>query len=113
MNQMKTDLEGAIKWLTDYHSDVEQKFLDGIKKLPSWGLDIDSQVQIYLNRIANWPRGNYCWSFEGKRYFGDRGLEYQGTRVVPLLPKVRPISSETYNQCENVTVYLIEEICGE
>ena len=44
----------------------------------------------YLNGcLANWPRGNTCWHFESQRYFGSKGLEYQKTRWVPLLPKAK------------------------
>ena len=76
---MKLDLEGAMKWAADYHSGSRRKFLEGLKKVPSWGEEIDIQVQQYLNGIACWPRGNYCWSFESGRYFGNKGLDYQKT----------------------------------
>ena len=113
MHKMKLDLDGAMKWVADYHSELEKKFLDGLKKVPSWGEDIDPQVQQYLNGIAIWPRGNYCWSFESGRYFGDKGLEYQRTRLVPLLPKVIPVGGDTKNKLECVSVYIVEEMNEE
>ena len=113
MHKMKLDLDGAMKWVADYHSELEKKFLDGLKKVPSWGEDIDPQVQQYLNGIAIWPRGNYCWSFESGRYFGDKGLEYQRTRLVPLLPKVIPVGGDGNNNLECVSVYMVGDMNEE
>ena len=70
MHNMETDLEGAIQWAVDYHDRIQQIFLEGLRGVPSWGDKIDNQVKQYLFGLANWPRGNSCWSFEGGRYFG-------------------------------------------
>ena len=110
---MKLDLEGAMKWAAVYHSGSRRKFLEGLNKVPSWGEEIDIQVQQYLNGIACGPQGNYCWSFESGRYFGDKGLEYQRTRLVPLLPKVIPVGGDTKNKLECVSVYIVEEMNEE
>ena len=109
MHQMKLDLEGAMKWAADYHSGSRRKFLEGLKKVPSWGEDIDPQVQQYLNGIACWPRGNYCWSFESGRYFGNKGLDYQKTLRIPLLAKVMPAGNDVDLSPENLSVYKVEE----
>ena len=37
MHNMSTDFEGAMKWVVEYHSEVQRKFLDGLKRVPSWG----------------------------------------------------------------------------
>ena len=113
MHQMKLDLDGAMNWVADYHSELEKKFLDGLKKVPSWGEEIDLQVQQYLNGIAIWPRSNDCWRFESDRYFGDKGLEYQRTRLVPLLPRVISIGDDTKNVPECVSVYMVEDMSEE
>lgn len=110
MHNMSTDFEGAMKWVVEYHSEVQRKFLDGLKRVPSWGRDMDRQVQQYLYGLANWPRCNDCWNFESGRYFGNKGLEYQKTRLVPLLPKVQGTDREVHLRRENVVIPLVEEM---
>ncbi|CCL98631.1 uncharacterized protein FIBRA_00633 [Fibroporia radiculosa] len=88
MHQYGYVLDKALEWLANYHTEVETKFLDGLKRVPSWGAEIDKQLDQYLLGLANWPRCNDCWNFESGRYFGIMGLEFQRTRMVPLLPKV-------------------------
>lgn len=87
MHELNCDIERAMAWAAEYHSEVEIKFMDALKRVPSWGPIVDEQLGKYIAGIANWPRANVCWSFEGKRHFGDKGLEIQLTRRVPLLPK--------------------------
>ena len=113
MHQMKTDLDGAMKCAAEYYSKSRRKFLEGLNKVPSWGEEIDIQVQQYLNGIAYWPQGNYCWSFESGRYFGNKGLEYQRTRLVPLLPKVNPVGGDAKDKPKCVSVYIVEEMNEE
>ncbi|KAJ3860026.1 terpenoid synthase [Lentinula novae-zelandiae] len=91
MHQLDTDLNGAMVWATTYHDEIETKFLDGLKYVPSWGDDLDGQIQQYLTGLANWPRCNDCWNFESGRYFGKNGKEIQRTRKVPLLPKSKRV----------------------
>ena len=104
---MKTDLKGAFRWAADYHTTVEQKYLLGLKRVPSWGHEIDYQVQLYLGGLAYWPRGNDSWSFESGRYFGSKGIECQKTRVVPMLPRV---NIEKKSCSEFTVIYLIDEL---
>ena len=67
--------------------EVEARFLDALKRVPSFGPAVDAELQVYITHLANWPRCNDCWNFESGRYFGNKGLEYQRTRLVPMLPK--------------------------
>ena len=87
MNQFNVDFDGAMAWVVDFHKDVETRFLDALKRVPSFGAEVDAQLQVYITHLANWPRCNDCWNFESGRYFGSKGLEYQRTRLVPMLPK--------------------------
>ncbi|KZT01823.1 terpenoid synthase [Laetiporus sulphureus 93-53] len=93
MRQFNVDLYGAMAWAVQYHEKVEAAFIDGLKRIPSWGEQIDEQVDEYVLGLANWLRANDCWSFESGRYFGNKGLEVQKTRYVPVLPKVKQKSS--------------------
>ncbi|KZT64788.1 terpenoid synthase [Daedalea quercina L-15889] len=88
MQQYGFTLDEALQWTANYHEDVEARFLDGMKKIPSFGPDVDPQLHEFIEAIALWPRTNDCWNFESGRYFGSKGLEIQKTRIVPILPKV-------------------------
>ncbi|KIJ32544.1 hypothetical protein M422DRAFT_184320 [Sphaerobolus stellatus SS14] len=87
MHQFDIELDDAMKWAVSYHTQVQTKFLDGLKRLPSWDPEMDRQIQQYFHGVAHWPRGNYCWNFESSRYFGSKGREIQKHRMIPLYPK--------------------------
>ena len=106
MDQHNTDFDGAMAWVVDFHKKIETRFHDTLTRMPSFGPQVDAQLQEYIDLLSNWPRGNYCWNFEGGRYFGSKGLEYQRTRLVPKLPKRIPqIPATDY---ELVQVQLID-----
>lgn len=107
MHEISTDFDGALAWIVDFHNDVARRFMKGLENVPSFGAAIDAQLQQYLLSTANWPRAVDCWSFESKRYFGTKGLIYQKTRIVPLLPKKKP-DLELELRREQVEVYLVE-----
>jgi len=112
MHELNTDVNKAMAWAANYHAKAEAKFLDGLKRVPSWGPEIDRQVEQYLNGIANWPRGNDCWDFESGRYLGSKGLEIQKTRQMPLIPKVSLSIHDTSLRRENVVLPLMDELQG-
>lgn len=87
MHQYSCDFDSAMQWAVKYHKEVQERFMASRKNVPSWGPEVDAQVQEYIMHLANWPRGNHCWCFESGRYFGTNGREYQKTRLVSLLPK--------------------------
>jgi len=105
MYQLGMDLEEAISWVADYHEEVEAKFLDGLKRVPSFGPRVDKQLEEYILALAIWPRCNDCWNFESGRYFGDKGREIQKCRKVALLPKTQVNASLKRDQ---VVVPLVE-----
>ena len=88
MHQHGYDLDEAVKWAFEYHRERKAHFIDKMNRVPSFGSKVDEQIKVYLSGVALMPRSNYCWNFESGRYFGDKGLEIQKTRRVPLLPKV-------------------------
>ncbi|KAJ7110784.1 isoprenoid synthase domain-containing protein [Mycena crocata] len=105
MHQFNIDLHAAMAWVVDYHEEVETRFLDGLKRVPSFGPKVDRQLREYIEHLANWPRCNDCWNFESGRYFGNKGWEIKKTRYVPLLPKAE--LDRTLKR-ENVVVPLVE-----
>ncbi|KAG6905986.1 hypothetical protein DXG01_016457, partial [Tephrocybe rancida] len=109
MRQFDTDFQCAMEWIIKYHAEVEMKFIDGLKRVPSWGPEIDRQMEQYLYGMANWPRCNDSWNFESGRYFGSKGREIQKTRRVPLLPKLTPYQDTSLRR-ENVIVPFIDTL---
>ncbi|KAI0747240.1 terpenoid synthase [Daedaleopsis nitida] len=85
MHQFDCDLDHAMRWVVKCRKEVETRFLAALECVPSWGPDVDAQVKMYIAHLGNWPRCNECWSFESGRCFGDKGRQYQKTRLV-LLP---------------------------
>ncbi|KAI0292682.1 terpenoid synthase [Multifurca ochricompacta] len=88
MNQNKTEIQGAMNWVSEHHKELEEKFMDIYEnKIPKFGEPVDKQLTRYVDGIGNWVRGNDQWGFEGERYLGKKGPEIQRTRWVTLLPK--------------------------
>lgn len=59
MKNNKTDVAGAIQWISDRHDEVVDSFLkvrdDVLNKrngIPSWGEDIDRQVALYIDGLG-------------------------------------------------------------
>ena len=109
MNQLDTDYDGAMLWLVGYHTSIEQRFHTALRSLPSFGPEIDEPLKTYTLGLANWPRASECWNFESGRYFGTKGLEYQRTRLVPLLPKVEKFREQDLHE-EDIVIPLIEQM---
>ncbi|KAJ7436098.1 isoprenoid synthase domain-containing protein [Mycena galericulata] len=105
VHQFNIDLHAAMAVVCDHHNEIEAKFLAALKTVPSFGPEVDTQLQEYIQHLAGWPRSNDCWNFEGGRYFGNKGLEIQKTRCVPLMPKIHIDRSL---RRENVVLPLVE-----
>ncbi|KAI9430162.1 hypothetical protein H4582DRAFT_2019362 [Lactarius indigo] len=59
MHHNKTDIQGAMNWVHDYHKELEAKFMD-----------------LYENKMPNLEsRAGDQWGFESERYFGKKGPE--------------------------------------
>lgn len=90
MHHNKTDVQGAMDWVYNYHKELEAKFMDIYEnKIPKFGEPVDSELAIYVDGLGNWVRASDQWGFESERYFGKRAPEIQKTRWVTLLPKER------------------------
>ena len=88
MNEKGVDLDGALDWLAKYNDEVLSEFQAQRRMLPSWDPDMDRVVNEYVERLAYCVRGNDCWSFESRRYFGTKGREIKEHRLVTLTPRV-------------------------
>ncbi len=58
------------------------QFLEDRKELPSFGKNVDEDVQKYVYSISQWCIGNLIWSFETPRYFGAEHDVVKKTLVV-------------------------------
>lgn len=80
-------LQEALDSLATRTDEVIERFLANAKKLPSWGEEIDSKVQIYVNSLGQWVRGSDDWSCEAMRYHGTEGLRIRDTRLITICPR--------------------------
>jgi len=87
MNQEGVDLQTAVDFVGNMCKQSIDRFNEERSRLPSWGPEIDREVAIYVDGLANWIVGSLHWSFESERYFGKKGRQVKATRVVDLLPK--------------------------
>lgn len=87
MRQEGLDLQSAVDFVGDLCKQSIDRFIEQRAHLPSWGPDIDQQVEKYVGGLADWIVGSLHWSFESERYFGKSGLDVKKTRVVELLPR--------------------------
>lgn len=87
MNELNTDVSGAMRWIADFHKRLEKQFFEAFKNIPKTGnATLDAQIATYCDGLGNWVRANDQWSFESERYFGRKGLEIMKTRVISLMP---------------------------
>ena len=87
MNEFGYDLQTAVDFVGKLCKQSIDRFISDRAQLPSWGPEIDRQVDIYVDGLADWIVGSLHWSFESERYFGKTGREVKNTRVINLLPR--------------------------
>lgn len=80
-------LQGAIDRIGELFKRTIDNFVEQKKRLPSWGLEIDKAVDIYVEGLQHWITGVLSWSFMTERYFGKSVVDVKRTGVVKLLPK--------------------------
>ncbi|KAJ6480169.1 isoprenoid synthase domain-containing protein [Mycena sanguinolenta] len=83
MHEQGMDLQSAVDFVTKMCKQSLDRFN---AQLPSWGAKIGRDVDIYVNRLANWIVGSLHWSFMTERYLGRKGASVKTSCVVDLLP---------------------------
>lgn len=78
--------QAAIDYAGNLCSKTVERFLEGKAALPSWGPEIDAQVQTYVQGLEDWIIANAEWSFMTERYFGKDGPKIRKNLQVTLLP---------------------------
>ncbi|KAH9477371.1 Delta(6)-protoilludene synthase [Psilocybe cubensis] len=88
MHNNKVGVDEGIQWISDLHDEIVDNFLKLRQEVmtktnfPSYGPEMDRQVEAYVEGLGQWIRGHDEWNFGSGRYFGDEGLEIQKTRKV-------------------------------
>ena len=88
-------LQESVDFVGDLCKESIDRFNEDRARLPSWGPEIDAQVQVYVEGLADWIVGSLHWSFDSERYFGRKGGQIKNTLVVELAPVVvsEPVAS--------------------
>ncbi|KAH8980716.1 terpenoid synthase [Lactarius hatsudake] len=68
MHQNKTDIQGAMNRVYDYHKEREAKF------------PADTELVQNVEGLGNWVTAGDQWGFESERYFGKKGPEIKKTK---------------------------------
>ncbi|KAI0642719.1 terpenoid synthase [Trametes meyenii] len=85
--QEKLDLQSAINYVGALCEQCVDRFDTLRRALPSWGPEIDNQLQVYIDGLGDWMIGNLVWSFETERYFRRAGPRVRASLSVALLPR--------------------------
>jgi hypothetical protein len=93
MHEFNFDLDAAVAWAVEQHDERKAEFLELYSKLPSIGPETDRDLSEYVFGLANLVRANVCWTFEGRRYFRDKGVEVWRAGKVDLLPKMTKLEA--------------------
>ncbi|KAK2605505.1 hypothetical protein N8I77_008338 [Diaporthe amygdali] len=67
---------------------VDERYIawyENVKAVPSWGKEIDNDVQQYIQGIRNIVQANLSWSFRTGRYFGSEAKKVQESREIDVL----------------------------
>ncbi|KAF8630447.1 hypothetical protein AX17_005424 [Amanita inopinata Kibby_2008] len=86
MHYHNHSLQSAVDYVGNLCAQTIDKFIENTKLLPSWGPEIDSMVNQYVQGLRDWIVGSLHWSFQTHRYFGTEGPQVKKHRVVKLLP---------------------------
>lgn len=87
MKAKRVNLQTAVDLAGEHFQKLMDKFMEGKKALPSWGVTVDAAVAAYVGAMEHWVVGNLDWSFETQRYFGPHHAEVKRSLLVTLRPQ--------------------------
>lgn len=87
MADRNVDLQEASDMVGEHFAALMTRFVEGKRKLPSWGMETDAAVAAYICAMEHWVVGNLDWSFETQRYFGPQHAAVKENRVVLVRPR--------------------------
>lgn len=85
-SEKKLELQAAVDYVGKLCEECFTRFQALHAALPSWGPEVDAQVEKYVEGLSDWMIGNLEWSFESERYFGRGGPKARRELAVTLLP---------------------------
>jgi len=78
-------LQQAVDRIGELCKQTIDTFIENQARVPSWGDNVDKDVELYVNGLQEWIVGSLHWSFMTTRYFGNDGGVVRATRIVELL----------------------------
>ncbi|KAF8507833.1 terpenoid synthase [Hysterangium stoloniferum] len=85
MKSFKLDLQGAVDHIGNMCRETLELFQATKASLPSWNVEVDKDVALYIKGLEDWMSGSLHWSlFVSERYFPPSTLK---DGVVTLLPQ--------------------------
>ena len=79
-------LQEAVDFIGDLCKKSIDRFIEVRARLPSWGPEIDAQVQVYVQGLADCIACSLHWSFDSERYFAKKGGQIKKSGIVELAP---------------------------
>ncbi|MCX7593946.1 MAG: terpene synthase [Fischerella sp.] len=73
--QQELSLEQAMKRAVEMHNQEVQIMIDLESSLPSFGKELDAELNKYISGLHSWISGNLDWSFRSGRYQNVEKLE--------------------------------------
>ena len=92
MEERQLDLQSAMNLAGELCHQSISKFEADRRSLPSWGKEIDRDVELYVQGLQDWIVGSLHWSFVTKRYFGTEGESVKRHRTIQLLPRRKDVA---------------------
>ncbi|KZV90662.1 terpenoid synthase [Exidia glandulosa HHB12029] len=87
MSDKTLDLQAASDYAGEHYKTLIRRHWaarEALAQLTFGSPEIDAQVALFVEEMANWAIGNAVWSFETRRYLGDDGLEVKESRRAVL-----------------------------
>ncbi|KAH8102071.1 terpenoid synthase [Cristinia sonorae] len=86
MLENNTDLQGAVDIVTNMLAQRVADYANLKKKLPSFGPDIDAELDKYLTALEYYTQGTVVWYYDSPRYFRGIDLSYKHNLLIPVYP---------------------------
>lgn len=87
MHERDVGLQEAINILTDMLNQRVDDYVELKSQLPSFGADVDAELERYLHALENFVQGTVLWYYLSPRYFRGVDVTNRENLVVPLFEK--------------------------
>ncbi|KIK45444.1 hypothetical protein CY34DRAFT_10411 [Suillus luteus UH-Slu-Lm8-n1] len=87
MHERDVGLQEAINILTEMLNQRVDDYIRLKSELPSFGADVDAELEKYLHALENFVQGTVLWYYLSPRYFRGVDVTNRENLVVPLFEK--------------------------